>query len=365
MVSRRDTRFQEIDVLRGLAALTVVFSHYIPYWNRYLTDIPVLLPNDIGYYAVKLFFIISGFVILITLERCSTIVDFALLRFSRLYPVYWASLVVTTLLAVLVFGGEFWLAGFVTNLTMFQEFLGYPHFDNVYWSLSVELAFYLNVGWLFALKLHRTVHWLVAAWLVLTIVWATTLGGSVLEPGELLDDRYRDWLALLFVLDYSPYFAIGILFYRAQRHGWAFATAALFGLAFAVEFLLNSWRGLAVALVNALLFGLAVNGYLRFLVCRATLWLGTISYSLYLVHRNLGYHLLDWMHAHAVNAAAAILVVAGCALLLATALTYGVERPGSARLRFWYGRWRRSLDSGRARSVVRGKQPKCSARRRS
>jgi len=62
---------QEIDVLRGLAALTVVFSHYFPYWNRYNGEIPVLVTNAVGSDAVRLFFAISGFVIVFrsTMQR--------------------------------------------------------------------------------------------------------------------------------------------------------------------------------------------------------------------------------------------------------------------------------------------------------
>src|SRR6185295_20159155 len=111
MTSVSHGRFQEIDVLRGLAALAVLFSHYIPFWDRYVYHIPVLVPNAVGYYAVSLFFIISGFVIFMTVERCNTVLDFAVLRFSRLYPMYWVSLLVFTAVSVLVVGQPLWLRG--------------------------------------------------------------------------------------------------------------------------------------------------------------------------------------------------------------------------------------------------------------
>lgn len=81
-------RVEQIDVLRGLAALTVVFSHYFPFWDRYVEDILVIVPGAYGFYAVKLFFVISGMVIFMTLDKCNSVADFAVLRFSRLYPAY-------------------------------------------------------------------------------------------------------------------------------------------------------------------------------------------------------------------------------------------------------------------------------------
>ena len=340
MVARMESRFREIDVLRGLAAGTVLFSHYLPYWNRYLDKNLVLVPNEYGYFAVKLFFVISGFVIFMTLDHCKTVVDFAVSRFSRLYPVYWASILVATSIGAVAFGDPIWLGGIVTNLTMFQQFLGYPHLDNVYWSLSVELAFYLNAAWIFAIGLHRKPQWIVLVWLLLASLWALALHA----PGEVTafdlggGDLPRDWFALLFSLDYSPYFALGVLFHSVQRRGWSVSIAVLMALAFLVEVLFASWEGAAVFLVVGSLFALAVGGLLHFLVSRVTLWLGAVSYSLYLVHRNLGYRLLPWLHDHGLSAALAIGLTLVAALLLATALTYAVERPASAYIRARYAR---------------------------
>lgn len=342
MVAKADIRIHEVDVLRGLAALTVVFSHYFPHWHRYANDVPVLVPGAFGFYAVQLFFVISGFVIFLTLERCRTVADFAVLRFSRLYPAYWASLLLVLAIGVLAFGDPVWLGGIATNVTMFQQFLGYPNLDNVYWSLTVELAFYINVAWLFALGLHRKMHWVIFVWLALTSVWVTAGHGvGRVTALDVVDTHARDPWALLFALDYAPYLAMGMLFYRAKRYGWTLPTAALIAMAVGVEFLLASWEGVAVASLIGLVFGLAVTGRLRFAVGRVTLWFGAISYSLYLVHRNLGYHSLDWLHAHSIAGTTAIAITTVGALLLATLLAYGVERPASTGMRSWYRRLRR------------------------
>jgi peptidoglycan/LPS O-acetylase OafA/YrhL len=333
-------RFEEIDVLRGLAALCVVLSHYYPHWDKYLGPIPVVVRNSWGWYAVKLFFVISGFVIFMTLDRCRSVAEFAVLRFSRLYPAYWATFLFVTIVSVGIFGDVFWLRGFVANATMFQEFLGVEHHDVVYWSLSVELAFYIHAAWLFALGLHRHVRPIVAVWLLCACAWALAL------PEPVTDADQRDWFAKLFAFDYAPYFAIGMVLFDVTKHGWSGARIALIGFAIVTETLIAHWRGLLVALACAALFVLAVSGRLRFLVWRPTLWLGAISYSLYLVHRNLGYKALDWLHAHGIDVTIAVPLTIAGALVLATLFAYGVERPASSAIRAWYRRRSASCPTG-------------------
>jgi len=81
---------------------------------------------------------------------------------------------------------------------------------------------------------------------------------------------------------------------------------------------------------------LAVTGKLRFAVSPVTLWLGGISYPLYLIHRNLGYWTMDRLHGLGVPVWLLFTVTIVGALVLATALTYAVERPALRALRQWY-----------------------------
>lgn len=321
-------RLEAVDVLRGLAALTVVFSHYFPHWDRYLGDVPVLVPGPAGNQAVRLFFVISGLVILMTLGKCRSVADFALLRFSRLYPTYWTTLILVALLTTGLFGGSVWMGGAIVNLTMFQEFLGFGNLDNVYWSLTVELAFYLNVAWLFALGLHRYPSGVVALWLCAS--------GLVASTGDLSRDSDRHWLALLFALDFAPYFAAGIVLFRTLAEPLRRREYGLLLLAAVVEFLIASWSGLAVLCGATVLVGAAIRGRLDWAVTPPLLWLGSISYALYLIHRNLGFQLLDWCHGLGMGPVAAISLATAVSLALAGLVTVLVERPASRGLRRLY-----------------------------
>jgi len=321
--TRGSTRIGGIDVLRGFAALAVVVSHYVNWWDRYVADIPFVAPGHYGYYAVQLFFVISGIVIFNTLNKCRSIFHFAYLRFSRLYPTYWATLFGVTLITVFVFGNDIWPIGVAVNATMLQEFMGYTHVDNVYWSLTVELTFYAHVAWLFALGWHRRVHVICSCWLIAASIWAIAIG-----KGET-----RDPFALALALDQAAFFTIGIILYEIKRNGSSIASGLVMALALFTAFLVEGTAGLLVALAVSAIAALGLWGHLGPITNQATLFLGSISFALYLVHRNLGYQALERLSEVDVGFVSALVLVIIGALILAGLVTYVVERPSIRLLR--------------------------------
>jgi peptidoglycan/LPS O-acetylase OafA/YrhL len=318
----KGNRITGIDVLRGLAAFAVVCAHYFNWWNQNVAGI-IIPEGHYGYHAVQLFFAISGLVIFNTLQRCHSVLHFGYLRFSRLYPTYWASLLLFAALSWLIFDNAPWWGGLVVNATMIQEFLGYPHYDNVYWSLSAELVFYAHAAWLFALGWHRRVFAVCTVWLLLSCAWALTVG-----KGD-----SRDVWALYLVVDQAAFFVLGIMVSDILRRGFDRLHVFVLGLAAATAFFVEGTTGLTVwATVAALVF-LATYGKLGLVTNRATLWLGAISYSLYLIHRNLGFACLERLADAGYSAWAAILPTMAVALLLAWLLNVLVERPSLTVLR--------------------------------
>ncbi|HUM16802.1 MAG TPA: acyltransferase [Candidatus Nitrosotalea sp.] len=337
-------RFEELDVLRGAAALVVVLSHYSTHCVRYFGAGPfgVHLPTIYGFHAVQLFFMISGFVIYFTLERSATWKDFAFSRVTRLYPAYWTALTLMVVLETVVFRQPFWLGGYIANMTMFQEFLGFNNLDNVFWSLTVEVAFYVIMGLLFAGGLASRIELVSGIWLVLAGLWSAVVQylGIVLPAS----------LPRLLILRYVPFFVAGIVFYLVRRRGPTAARIALLAAALVVAAMIDGvwdadeaavrWSDvlhrLGVAVVLFGLFAAAVAGRLRFAISPATLWFGTLSYSLYLSHRNLGYRTLFRLHDRGVAISTSFLLTLAGAMVLAVALTYAVERPAMRVLRRWY-----------------------------
>lgn len=344
MKSGPSGRFEELDVLRGAAALCVVFSHYSSYCVRTFGAGPfgAHLPVIYGFHAVQLFFMISGFVISFTLDRSATWKDFAFSRFTRLYPAYWAALTLMVILETAVFGRRFWLGGYVTNLTMFQEFLGVSNLDNVFWSLTVEVAFYVIMSLLFALGLSSRIERVAAIWLLLACLWSAV--------DQYLGLALPGMIPRVLILPYTPFFVAGIAFYLVSRGDPMPSRFCLLAAALASAGLIDGtpyadaaaigWLDilgrLSVAAILLGLFAIATAGYLRFTVSPVTLALGGVSYCLYLSHRNLGYSTLFRLHAAGVGISTSFLIALAGAVILAVALTYAVERPAMRGLRRRY-----------------------------
>jgi peptidoglycan/LPS O-acetylase OafA/YrhL len=342
MKAEENGRFLELDVLRGLAAMCVILSHYSTQCVKFLGEAPfgIDLHTIYGFYAVQLFFIISGFVISLTLERSNSWLDFAFSRLSRLYPAYAVTLTLMVAVEVLVFGKRLWIGGYVTNMTMLQEFIGFPNLDDVYWSLTVEVAFYGIMGIIFATGFLPRIEVLAAVWLAAGCLW------SLME--QRLGLGVPEFLSRILILQHVPFFVAGIAFYRITMKGLTTPRLALIVAAVAASGWIDGlpssnavgWldclKRIGIALILFATFALAVSGKLRFAVSPVTLWLGWISYSLYLSHRNLGYSTIMRLHEIGIPVWFIFTVTLAGALILATAITRLVERPAQRALRQWY-----------------------------
>ena len=144
-------RIVELDSLRGIAAVAVVIYHYFTRYDQQYgheglyPELTYLTKN--GIYGVHLFFVVSGYVIFWTLHKTDRPLDFLVSRFSRLYPAYWFAIILTYT-AVNIFGlpdRQVDINVALANSLMFHEYLNVSHVDGVYWTLTVEITFYLLI----------------------------------------------------------------------------------------------------------------------------------------------------------------------------------------------------------------------------
>lgn len=327
-------RMLELDSLRGLAAIVVVLYHYI---DRYAETVghvgEPLFWVPWGTNGVRLFFIISGFVIFMTLDRTRRPLDFVVSRFARLYPAYWAALTLTATVVVLAPAAGFAPTAFqvLVNTTMWQSLFLVRDVEGAYWTLYVELCFYVVMFVLFAAgQLKRIERWLAVA---LGVVWVFWLGQHL--HGE-FGWSWRLTATFGRVIPEIPFFVIGICLYRIQRAVrvdpsiW-FMLAALVTIALQKEPL-----DAATALVGVAAFAFIFAGKAAVLRLPLFIWLGTISYSLYLIHNYAGRSLILVLQQAGWSANASILLVTALALGTATLLTYLIERPAQRAIRRWH-----------------------------
>jgi hypothetical protein len=152
-------RLLEIDALRGVAA-SAVFVYHLTYVNPFARDLESILPRRVSWLAaeaehgVEVFFVLSGFVIVLSLS--STQVSshaagrFMVRRQARLDPPYWAAVLLgagaLAFEAMLGYQAEGLSVGaFALNLVYLQNITGSVQVLPVAWSLCLEIQFYASL----------------------------------------------------------------------------------------------------------------------------------------------------------------------------------------------------------------------------
>jgi peptidoglycan/LPS O-acetylase OafA/YrhL len=329
----RKHRITGLDALRGLAAFSVLVGHYTSNYNRvYGHSDELLFSYPYAGYGVTLFFMISGFVILMTAERVRRPLDFAWARFSRLYPAYWAAVFITFTVVTLAAlpGRQPSVPRALVNLTMFQNILGVGSIDGVYWTLHVELYFYAIMFLLLCLGRVRLTEFV-----LLGLVALSVLDHLLLHDVEhLWLTRFRNVL----ILDYAFAFAIGVILYRSLKSPRAWHAVALGGC-LAYTWFFNPRLDFYVTAGLIALMYVTTRGWMKVLEWRPLVFLGTISYSLYLTHQNIGYVIIRAGYSVGLNPNVSILIATAVAVLIGTAIAFLVERPAMAFLRDHRPRW--------------------------
>jgi peptidoglycan/LPS O-acetylase OafA/YrhL len=317
LVAAPSGRLRELDAIRGLAALMVMLSHYTEIY-RHLPGVPVFVPPG----SYLLLFMITGFAIALTLEKRPTIGQFVMARASRLYPAYWVA-VMLTFEVVTRFGlpgREVSAKAALANMTMMQHYLGGAYVDGGYWSLVLQINFYLAVCVLILFRSRLTMFRFAAAWLaaLFSLRGIHALGYSIPTGVETLA-----------ITNYGHLLIAGMTFYALRAN----PQSRVKGLCLVAGCLLYGSLFQATTELPAtfLFFGvmyLVAANRLRWLAARPLDGLGAISYSLYLVHQNIGFVIIREAYEHGVTSPAiAIAAAIAVSMSLATIITYGIAQP--------------------------------------
>ncbi|QHI36903.1 hypothetical protein IMCC3317_22730 [Kordia antarctica] len=337
-------RFYELDALRGIATVIVVLCHFMLF--REDAQIGFRLFTNI----IDIFFILSGFVIFMTLTKIKSSKDFIINRLARLYPTYWV--VVTFTFCLILFHQTFsedfahiTLSDYLANMTMFQFYIGYADLDGPYWTLIIEMLFYIVMLIIFILKCQKYIHHI-------GIVASSLLAFFAYYPlPSAYETLFTNALLDIPLLQYIPLFFAGILFYNIfikddhkllKYVGVAFYLVAqimLFDYSGRAQYFMSHLEYGVMLTIYFGLFVLFINGKLKFIVSKPTVFLGKISYALYLIHQFLTISfLIPYLEeSWGINFWIASIVIAlPIAIALAALITYYVEVPVNKYVRNKY-----------------------------
>jgi peptidoglycan/LPS O-acetylase OafA/YrhL len=335
-----------LNLLRGLAALMVVWAHLVGYylevtdrswWPFYAVhrfiEIPMGIVENFGYLGVALFFFISGFVITHAGTR-ETSTEFILKRVLRIYPPLIFAILLVLFLAWFtggpingVDGAPFNLLDLLANFSLANyTFQPRSVLLTVAWTLAVEMMFYLLMWATRGLLAKR-------AWLVSPVILVVI--GVLLATSGLTSSGYVIALTAVNV----PLLVIGQVCYFVATKRIPLWLAAVYGVVAWGLYVWGTERLNPGQLVDGNLYpSNAVLAFLLFIVAvlaegrlRPSRVMGVVakrSYSLYLVHASLGLTILGTFNTYTDLPYTFTLLVALVAVAIVTEISYRfVEKP--------------------------------------
>jgi peptidoglycan/LPS O-acetylase OafA/YrhL len=331
----RSFRYLELDALRGLAAILVVLFHFTMKREQ------AKLGFNLGVTGVDLFFIISGFVIFMSLNNISSTKEFIINRFTRLYPTYWTCVTFTYVLYKLV--GNYTntpcksgIRDYLGNLTMFQYYLKIPDLDGPYWSLIIEMTFYILIAIVFSLKKMKFII-PIGLLILFVILLQYIIQGTKIGP-----IYAQVWWIFPLLYHFQLFFA-GIIFFKMKTET---KNRLLYYVLLLISFIvqitstddkgefINHAEHITMEAIYFGLFLLFVHNKLNYFIFQPALFLGKVSFALYLIHQYLGFQLLipfltnSWHLSFWLAALITLILV----ISLAAMITYYVEIPVGKRM---------------------------------
>lgn len=308
----KSKRITSIDILRGLAAFLVTMYHLSNGNSKFLSDENLLkIVFRIGWVGVEIFFIISGFIIPYSMMLGNYTMKsggrFLWKRICRIDPPYIASIIFILFLNFISTLSPYYKGKpFSLNIHDVLYHLGYlsgvlekPWINVVYWTLAIEFQYYILIAFIFPFLSSNKV------WLFLT----TIVGLGILK--FLIVQEF-------FVFKYLLYFLIGIVLFKKVTNQITFSVSipimiCLLGLILWQEGILPM-----LASAFTLLFILFGNN----ITIKPFAFLGTLSYSLYLLHVPIGGRVIN-LSTNFVHGEIARTTIVLIALIVSLIISYG------------------------------------------
>ncbi len=320
MITNSPTHYSSIDSLRGLAAVMVCLFHFVCTTTHYVTNTSVLYTFSFGEYGVHIFFVISGIVIPLSMLNNNyaprNFGRYLLKRMVRIEPPYLLSIVVYIIYTLV--RGKLYVTAVpiaIPSLQAVALHIGYlvpfvsnaQWFINTYWSLAVEFQYYVVLCALFPLLINtNNMYRIVTSALFLSsALWYNNAA---------------------FLPHWAPLFMVGIT-YVSYTHNKI------------TTYEYVAWQLILIALITYLFsctivfvcaITLAIIHFFMDFKTKLSLFLGKISYSLYLLHGITGGIVINYLSHNYISPLQQLLVISGGFLIAITAaylFYWGIEKP--------------------------------------
>ena len=338
------TRLQNLDFLRAVAITSVVLYHYTARFDAayYRAEAPLPFTFQLGWLGVDIFFSVSAFCIFMTLESAGRIENFWAKRVARIQPAYVAGILLTcTIVSLFGLSGReasWWTA--ISNIFWINMVPSMKMVDNVYWSLAVEMKFYFWIGLLYFMLRGKNIS---MSWSLFSSCGALLLSAE----GNLGHAGHVASLIGEFVLiaNYAPQFLVGIMAFEWPRLSLQ-SRAILVPVTALLLWSTPRSTDVEMIMLALMAFSFCILRMPQLRFPKAVIFVGMFSYSLYLLHQNIGLVVIRELAPMIPNLALRVFLAMLVTVLLATLLYRLVET-----------RWQRPLTAFLDRVFTRTLRP--------
>jgi peptidoglycan/LPS O-acetylase OafA/YrhL len=305
-------RIESIDSFRAIAILMVITFHFFSRWTTLYPYHNIYDFFGYGKFGVHFFFMISGFVIFFTLEKTLAFKQFWINRFIRLFPSMLFASVLTYLFFTLfdtyllfptshsfkniIVSLTFVQPDLISSLTRYQFDLDY--ISGSYWSLWVEIQFYLLASLLYFLCSKRFYSYF---FLIATLLVTANFLLSHCYVDFWLVEKLKSLRSIFNLISALPFFCLGSIFFIFYKNNYEKQKNSIFiqiyFLVFVGFLFFNNYQdvkllGLISLFILLFFFMIYHPKFISFLNTKFLNTIGISSYFLYLIHENIGVFLI-------------------------------------------------------------------------
>lgn len=325
---------QQIEGLRGVLVIMVVLHHFISRFTELYCDNIVggILLDNAGKFGVSVFLVISSYYFISS--KNIPVLEYYRMRFWRLFPAYYISITVIYLICSIAFvlpGRSVRLFDYLLNILFVNGYIRTPYVDGAHWYLTTLLAGIIVVGIIKSTGKEKTIFpyfiWL-AIGLFLKIIYKLAGGSFVIcVLYNLVGSNYVGIMVLGIVLRLlNERFASSRNIDLGKKEIVLFSLCILCAVIYSV--LCAGLTRTGCAIIGLIVLQFCLLNKLSFLSNKVFVWFGNVSFSLYLIHQNIGfciiYQLMEYKGKFEILFAIVAFI---CVLFLAIALRYCVEIP--------------------------------------
>lgn len=281
-MTKQDKHVSSLDFMRALAALSVCWYHFVYYTPDFLTEGSwIKQSGKYGFLGVEVFFVISGFILPWSMYhsayRIHNYFKFLGKRVIRIEPPYIITIILTlalnyfSSLSSFYRGSPFVLSWpqILLHLGYLNVFFDYKWLNASFWTLAIEFQYYLLIGLLFPLIVSKNKFLRFGVFILFLLSFLFNKSGA-------------------FITAYGPLFLIGIItfLYKSGQIKLLEYLITFFSCLFVTYFFLDPvYVFVGLLSVGLILFVKIKN--------KAIIFLGSISYSLYLLHPIIGQKIIN------------------------------------------------------------------------